>query len=809
MALAGKKKKIFDGRYEILSIVGRGAASVVYHARHVDTPMREVALKVLIQSKDETKTSDKLRKEALAMVSSRHKYVVRLDDFHSVGDLCYLSMEFAAESDLRKYAQKFGGKLSPVQGELYLLQMAEALSFMHNAGIIHRDIKPDNILVASPKEIRLADFGVTVLPGEESSLADLQAGVGTMDYMAPEVLQGLRYDAASDIYSLGVTFYELLSGQHPFANIPLAQQLEVRREGKFPPLYKAAPNVPIYLSNLVMQAMQFDPARRLKSAKEISQAILMSKAAVTIPETTPGTPQANPALTAKSASTSTSSTTGADARRAAARAILSGTPNRSAAPISPAAGTPLGATTSAAPQKSNAAAIMATWAAMGLSKPTPGEAPKVELAKPTVSQEPAITPPTPTATSVATPKVAEPKPAEQAVIAPALLATNATTAALTPSAQKDADTNIPGMIKVTPPIAPQVNLTPKKPSQSQTTPTELASPAVTDTVILKPADIQAAIKPAAKAGSLAASALLQSSTAADILSESAPVQEVPESKKTTQIITKDLVQRVRADFAAEETKGATQEEDEFGEPFTKAHPAQPAKQTSQQASNAAPISSKKPAIEGRKPLQRKGEKGAGNSRKAQKSSNKGDLPLPIKARQFAAALMVAFRQRDRKKSFFLAMSIFVFLVILYYGNIFLIRRYNIGIAKSYLAEQPQKPSPLPRYTGEELRFPAVPAGVFAGKITGIIPGETSPLTFISLGEQKKLVVLLGIPGWKPAVLSIDAEWLAANPGAPLRLASSGLVLDIAGRAVGGELTGEFTDVISGAKGEWHVRPAQQ
>ena len=98
MALpSNTKRKIFDGRYEVLSIVGRGIDSVVYHARHVSGSNQEVALKVLLNHKNPTLLSERLRKEALTLVSCRHKYVVRLDDFHSVDNLCYLSMEYASD----------------------------------------------------------------------------------------------------------------------------------------------------------------------------------------------------------------------------------------------------------------------------------------------------------------------------------------------------------------------------------------------------------------------------------------------------------------------------------------------------------------------------------------------------------------------------------------------------------------------------------------------------------------------------------------------------------------------------------------
>ncbi|MBX7138895.1 MAG: protein kinase [Oligoflexia bacterium] len=275
MGLPSKKKKIFDNRYEILSIVGRGAASVVYHARHLSSANGDVALKVLLTQKDDRSTAELLRKEALAMVSARHKHVIRLDDFHTVGDLAYLAMEYAPQFDLRKYAAKLGGKLGPIQAQLFLIQAAEALNFTHQAGIIHRDIKPDNILVVSDREVRLGDFGVAVLPGEKSSLDDLQRGVGTMSYMAPEVLEGVRYDQSSDIYALGVTFYEMVSGKHPFESAPLLQQLEIRKDGAFPHLSTLVPALPAVLADAIMKAMSHDPGKRFATARELIQALVM------------------------------------------------------------------------------------------------------------------------------------------------------------------------------------------------------------------------------------------------------------------------------------------------------------------------------------------------------------------------------------------------------------------------------------------------------------------------------------------------------------------------------------------------------
>src|SRR5690606_21844946 len=145
-------------------------------------------------------------------VSCHHRYVVRLDDFHSIGDLSYLSMEYAPEADLRKYLAKKGGRLGIGQAEEYLRQTLEALDYVHRVGIIHRDIKPDNLLVLDENEIRLGDFGVALLPGDDPDSDEARLAIGTIDYMAPEVLSGKECSIASDLYALGVSFYETLSG---------------------------------------------------------------------------------------------------------------------------------------------------------------------------------------------------------------------------------------------------------------------------------------------------------------------------------------------------------------------------------------------------------------------------------------------------------------------------------------------------------------------------------------------------------------------------------------------------------------------
>jgi serine/threonine protein kinase len=273
MALPSKKRKVFDGRYEVLQIVGRGSESVVYHAKHIASPSVEVALKVLLSQKDNRSVSDRLRKEALTLVSCRHRYVVRLDDFHSIEGLCYLALEYAPEGDLRKYQTKLGGKIPFEQAERFLLQCLEGLDFVHATGVIHRDMKPDNILVMNEQEIRIADFGLALLPGDEPSLTELQAGVGSFNYLPPEVLEGIRYDQRSDLYSLGLCFYELVSGTHPFENASLAGQMDARKDEKIADIRAVAPGIPERLAAVIMKLIRFDAKERFDSAAEAERGL--------------------------------------------------------------------------------------------------------------------------------------------------------------------------------------------------------------------------------------------------------------------------------------------------------------------------------------------------------------------------------------------------------------------------------------------------------------------------------------------------------------------------------------------------------
>ncbi|MBN8548592.1 MAG: protein kinase [Deltaproteobacteria bacterium] len=752
MALAGKKRKIFDGRYEILSIVGRGACSVVYHARHAVAPSSEVALKVLLNEKDQKASGEKLRKEALAMVSSRHKYVVRLDDFHSVGELCYLSMEFAPESDLRKYAAKTAGKLNPIQAELFLLQVAEALAFIHRAGIVHRDIKPDNILVVNAKEIRLADFGVAVLPGEKSSLAELQKGVGTMDYMAPEVLEGKMYDLKSDIYALGVTFYELLSGTHPFANAPLVEQLSIRKDGKFPHLRELAPAVPTYLSNVIMQAMSYEPSARFPSTKELAQALLVNrgKPATTPAASTNAAPspavQTPAAATARTSPPPVSTTPTAAAATAPSAAVLAAIKAASSKlpPSSPSAKPP-GLLTGDTPEARRAAAS-ALLGKASTGTPT-ASAGNTALAQPQAKPSPAPTSPTTkTTTSVeqtSTVTSPTPTPAARPVaspmreVSPTQIISRATVNEVT-SGKKEGGSLLSRAFDASAAVSEPQQTKSERSSEGL----ESSPPAVDPLAQTQPID------PRVMASAIAAAG--KSETAAPTIKS--PTSS--ENAKPTQLITRDLVNQVRQGMKSEMKPQARS---------TKAEPRKSAAPQPQQ-----PKKDLAPAV------------------------------IPDQKKDLW--------KKDPKKSRYMAISMGILLVILWFGNIFLIKNYHIGIGKSFLGYEEEIVSPIPQYSAAAVDFPAIPSGMYSGLVRNFAGGRTVPLTIISFGEQKKVAVILGLEGWTPAVASFDPNAKKSDGAASLRIVSNGLVLNMTGQGAGNELSGTFEDVITGDQSAWHATP---
>ena len=273
--------RLFDRYYELLEIVGRGKSSVVYKARKLanvseDDPSEGiVALKVLTgNSKQPELNLLRMEREALALLSSRHEHVVRLNDYVTTGELCYLSMEYAERGDLGKLLDRSIEPFSPELVLRLISQLLAGLEAIHRSGIIHRDIKPENLLLMKNGVLRIADFGIALLASDTHDPDDASRGVGTLDYMAPESLEHGISSQSMDIYAVGVTLYKLLTNKLPFSGSSFAAQIEQKLSGERLPLshYIANDSNPL-IELLLDRSLARNPEDRFQSALEFKEAV--------------------------------------------------------------------------------------------------------------------------------------------------------------------------------------------------------------------------------------------------------------------------------------------------------------------------------------------------------------------------------------------------------------------------------------------------------------------------------------------------------------------------------------------------------
>lgn len=200
-------------RYEILGEIGRGGYSVVYRARDNELGA-EVAIKLLVPPPAMARLArERMRREVLAARRLSHTNIVAVHDFAEEGQWSFMVMEYVAGPDLAVRVRE-RGPLPPDDVARLGQEVSSALSAGHHHGVLHRDVKPQNILLDPDGRARLTDFGSARLDGQTTVTAT-GAAVGTLDYMAPEVFKGQRGDARSDLYSLGLTLYFALTGRLP------------------------------------------------------------------------------------------------------------------------------------------------------------------------------------------------------------------------------------------------------------------------------------------------------------------------------------------------------------------------------------------------------------------------------------------------------------------------------------------------------------------------------------------------------------------------------------------------------------------
>ncbi|MGI6577627.1 MAG: Stk1 family PASTA domain-containing Ser/Thr kinase [Eubacteriales bacterium] len=257
---------MLDNRYEILEQVGAGGMAVVYKAR-CHRLNRLVAIKIL---RDEFARDDDFRRrfhaesQAVAMLS--HPNIVAVYDVNKTRDIEYLVMELIDGITLKQYMSR-RGLLNWREALHFTTQIVRALEHAHNRGIIHRDIKPHNVMVLRDGSVKVADFGIARFAASQNTLT--QEALGSVHYISPEQAKGSHIDARSDIYSVGVVLYEMLTGRLPFEG-DSAVSVAIQHINSMPlSPREIVPSIPEGLEEITLKAMAADLTKRYLSANEM------------------------------------------------------------------------------------------------------------------------------------------------------------------------------------------------------------------------------------------------------------------------------------------------------------------------------------------------------------------------------------------------------------------------------------------------------------------------------------------------------------------------------------------------------------
>ncbi len=259
--------KVLGGRYEIVELLGEGGMGAVYKARDRELD-RLVALKVIHpELARNPQILQRFKQELILARQITHKNVIRIFDLGAADGIKFITMEYVEGQDLKSLLRQ-GQKFTAEDAAGIIQQVCRALNAAHVANVVHRDLKPQNIMLDKQGKVLVMDFGIA-RSMEMSGLTQTGTLMGTPEYMSPEQAKGEEIDARSDLFTLGVIFYELLVGKVPFqAETPFKTMLKRTQERAVPPI-ELNPGVPAFMNDVVMRCLEVDPQLRYQSALEI------------------------------------------------------------------------------------------------------------------------------------------------------------------------------------------------------------------------------------------------------------------------------------------------------------------------------------------------------------------------------------------------------------------------------------------------------------------------------------------------------------------------------------------------------------
>ena len=263
------RKNVIANRYEVVQHIGQGGMADVF--RGVDTILnREVAIKILRADLSTDAVSIlRFEREAQAATALAHPNIVEIYDVGDYKGHHYIVMEFVPGRTLKQVIRARGPLLKEEAVDI-MKQLTSAVSEAHSKGIIHRDIKPQNVIVKADGSVKILDFGIATAKGS-MQLTQANNVMGSVHYLAPELAKGEQASAQSDIYALGIVLYEMLAGDVPFKADQAVQVALRHMRDPMPSLREANPTVPQSIENIVIRATAKDPNKRYRSCREMWQ----------------------------------------------------------------------------------------------------------------------------------------------------------------------------------------------------------------------------------------------------------------------------------------------------------------------------------------------------------------------------------------------------------------------------------------------------------------------------------------------------------------------------------------------------------
>jgi serine/threonine-protein kinase len=272
------------GDYKVIGLLGRGGMGKVFRVRSLLTD-REDAMKVLLSDLDHNPDFEgRFLREIKVHASLQHPNIAALYTAHRIGDRVIMILELVEGVSLEEMLRPEGMDIG--HATTYILQALDALAYAHDRGVVHRDLKPANIMIASGGVVKLTDFGIAS-SAAQARLTGAGLALGTLAYMSPEQIEGRNIDGRSDIYSLGLTYYEMITGRRAI-QAPTDHGLLNAQLNTIPPAPAVLnPGIPARISDAIVRALKKEPARRFQSAREFHSALSGSSSSGSLPRCEP------------------------------------------------------------------------------------------------------------------------------------------------------------------------------------------------------------------------------------------------------------------------------------------------------------------------------------------------------------------------------------------------------------------------------------------------------------------------------------------------------------------------------------------